>query len=109
MYNTLFILDHYSELHAQCSLLTHDELDPVLMGFLSSAMLDSDNVKDGRHQKPAKRRCLTISYMHHGVDVCKKTFLFLHSIEKDHSYRLLRTTIRWKDCKQGNIKTADVA
>ena len=66
--STLFTLDYYIELRAQCSLLTHDELDLVLMGFLSSTMLDSDNVKDGRHQKPAKRRRLTISYMHHGVD-----------------------------------------
>ena len=81
--STLFTLDYYIELCAQCSLLTHDELDLVLMGFLSSTMLDSDNVKDGRHQKPAKRRRLTISYMHHGVDVCKKTFLFLHGIGKD--------------------------
>ena len=81
--STLFTLEHYIEMRAQCSLLTHDELDLVLMGFLSSAILDSDEVKDGRHQKPAKRKRLTISYTHHGVDVCKKTFLFLYGIGKD--------------------------
>ena len=50
-----FYTYQYIELHVQCNLLTHDELDLVLMGFLSSAILDSDDVKDG--------------YMHHGVDV----------------------------------------
>ena len=79
----LFPLEHFIEMRAHCSLLTKDELDLVLMGFISSSMLDSDAVKDGRHQHPAKRRHITMAYKHHGVEVCKKTFLFLHGIGKD--------------------------
>ena len=53
------------------------------MGFISSAMLDSEAVIDGRHQNLAKHRRITMGYMHHGRDVCRKTFLFLHGIGKD--------------------------
>jgi len=62
--------------------LSKDELDLMLMGFISSAMFNSD-VKDGRHQNPAKRKHLTMAYKHYGVEVCRKTFLFLHGIGKD--------------------------
>jgi len=78
-----FPVEHFIERRAQCSFLTKDELDLVLMGFISSAMLDSDVVKDGRHVNPAKRRRLTMAYKHHGKEVCRKTFLFLHDIGKD--------------------------
>ena len=81
--STLFTLDYIIEMHAQCSLLSHDELDLVPMGFISSAMLDSDDISDGRHQKSAKRRRITISFKHHGHNVCKKTFLFLHGIGRE--------------------------
>ena len=79
----LFPLEHYIEMRAHCSFLTKDELDLALMGFISSAILDSETVKDGRHQHPAKRKRLTMTYKHHGMEVCRKTFLFLHGIGKD--------------------------
>ena len=78
-----FTVEHYVELRAQCGLLTHDELDLVLMGFTSSAMVDSNDIRDGRHQNPPKRKRLTMLYKHHGIDVCRKTFLFLYGIGKD--------------------------
>ena len=81
--STLFTLDYIIEMRAQCSLLSHDELDLVLMGFISSTMLDSDGIRDGRHQNSAKRRRVTMSFKHHGHNVCKKTFLFLHGIGND--------------------------
>ena len=54
------------------------------MGFVFLTMLDTEAVKNGRHLNPAKRRCVTMGYKHHGVNVCRKTFLFLHGIGKDH-------------------------
>ena len=53
---TLFTLDYIIDMCAQCSLLSHDELDLVLMGFIASAMLNSDSFRDGSHQNTAKRR-----------------------------------------------------
>ena len=47
--SSLFTLDYIIEMRAQHSLLSHDELDLVLMGFISSAMLDSDDIRNGRH------------------------------------------------------------
>ena len=79
----LFPLQHYIEMRAHCSFLTKGELDLVLMGFISSASLDSEAVKDGRHHNTAKRKRLTMTYKHHGMEICKKTFLFLHGIGKD--------------------------
>ena len=84
----LFSLEHFIEMRAQCSFLTKDELDLVLMGFISSSMLDSDAVKDGCHQHSAKRRRITMAYKHHGIEVCKKTFLFPHGIGKDHLWNI---------------------
>ena len=83
--SSLFTLDYIIEMCAQCNLLSHDELDLVLMGFISSAMLDSDGIKNGRHQNSAKQRSITICmlFKYHDHNVCKKTFLFLHGIDKD--------------------------
>ena len=102
--SSLFPLDHFIELCAQSSLLSHDELDLIIMGFISSAMLDSDSTKDGRHQNPAKRKRLTMSYKHHGVDVCKKTFLFCMALVRT-DYRLLKTATKRKGYRYENTKT----
>ena len=48
-----FPFEYYIQQRAQSSFLTKDELDLVLMSFVSSAMLDSKVVKDGRHLNPA--------------------------------------------------------
>ena len=87
--STLFTLDYIIDMRAQCSLLSHDELDLVLMGLIASAMLNSDSIRDGRHQNKAKRRRVTISFKHHGLNICKKTFLFLHGIGNNR-FRALR-------------------
>ena len=47
-------------------------------------MLDTDTVSNGCHQQPAKHRRVTMSFKHHGLEVCRVTFLFLHDIGKDH-------------------------
>lgn len=48
----------------------------ALMGFISSAILDSDVVKDGHHQNLANvPKCLTMRYKHHDLEVHRKTFL----------------------------------
>ena len=81
--SSLFTLDYIIEMHAQHSLLSHDELDLVLMEFISSAMLDSDGIRNGRHQNSAKWSSVTMLFKYHDHNVCKKTFLFLHGIGKD--------------------------
>ena len=100
--STLFTLDYIIEMRAQCSLLSHDEFDLVFMGFISSAMLDSDDIRDGRHQNSAKRRRITMSFKHHGHNVCKKTFLFLHGIGRER-LKAVRSIIRGNAYKCSNM------
>ena len=79
----LFSLEHYIQLRAQSSFLTRDELDLTLIGSIMSTMIKDDYVRDGRHKNPKKRKQITTSYMHHGHEIYKKTFTFLHGIGKD--------------------------
>ena len=60
-----------------------------LMGFIESSALIQDSIIDGRHSNPTKKRKrITMKYKHHGIDVCQKTFLFLHSVGKDKLHRV---------------------
>lgn len=81
--SSLFLLEHYIELRAQSSFLTRDELDLTLIGAIMSTLIHDDYVRDGRHKNPKRRKQTTTSYMHHGHEICKKTFTFLHGIGKD--------------------------
>lgn len=78
--STLFSLEHYIELRAQASFLTHDELDLVLMGSIMSTIM-TDDVAWCRH-KPTKRSRIRQHYMHNGHTVCKITFMFLYGVGK---------------------------
>ena len=78
--STLFSLEHYIELRAQASFLTHDELDLVLMGSIMSTIM-TDDIAWRRH-KPAKRSRIRQHYMHNGHTVCKTTFMFMHGVGK---------------------------
>ena len=78
--SSLFSMEHYLDLRAQASLLTHDELDLVLMGSVMSTIL-TDDVAWCRH-KPTKRSRIRQHYMHNGHTICKTTFMFLYGIGK---------------------------
>ena len=62
--SSLFLLDHYIDLHAQSSFLTHDELDLVLLGCIMCTVITNECIRDGCH-KPVKRRRTCIIFMHH--------------------------------------------
>lgn len=50
----LFSEEHYTELRAQASFLTHEQLDLVILGSIM-ATIRKDDISHGRH-KPAKRQ-----------------------------------------------------
>ena len=79
----LFSLEHYIQLRAQSSFLTRDEFDLTLIGSIMSTVIKDDYVRDSRHKNTKRRKQITTSYMHHGHEICKKTFTFLHDIGKD--------------------------
>ena len=51
--STQFSAEYIIEMRAQASLLTHDELDMVILGSLMTTLNRSENIVDGRH-KPKK-------------------------------------------------------
>lgn len=81
--SNLFSVDHYTELRAQSSFLTKDELDLALMGSIMCTVVKDDWVRDGRHKPTKRRKLTTMIYMHETHEVCKKTFTFLYGIGKD--------------------------
>ena len=62
--STLFPLEHYIDMHALVSLLSHHELDLLLLGSIMTTIENHDETSaHGRH-KPLKRKRITSHYMH---------------------------------------------
>ena len=79
--SSLFTVQHYTDLRAQASLLTHEQLDLVIMGsIMSTTNVTDDNIHG--HHRPAKRQKTCIGYMHNGRQLCRKTYNFLHGVGK---------------------------
>ena len=55
----LFMLKHYVDMHRQASLMTHQELDLVLLGALMTTL--HDHIACCRH-KPAKRTKISSTF-----------------------------------------------
>lgn len=88
--SSLFSVEHYIMLRAQCALLSRNELDMVILGSIMSTTLDDDHcVKDGRH-KSAKRSKASSNFMHHGYNVCKVTYAFLYGVGVNHRILAIR-------------------
>ena len=81
MESDLFSAQHYTDLRAQATLLTHEQLDLVIKGSIMSTTNASDDVIHGCH-KPAKRQITCIAHMYSGQQLCRKTYNFLHSVGK---------------------------
>ena len=88
--SSLFPLEHYVDMRGQASLMTHQELDLVLLGSLMTTIHDHDTtVARGRH-KPAKRAKITSHFMHNGYHVCINTFAFLFGIGANHRIKAMK-------------------
>ena len=72
-----FTIDHYLEFRGQCRELTRPELDMALLGQLSAFTFTSEVTV--RLPSDSRQKSYTI-FWHKGQKVCRKTFLFLHTI-----------------------------
>ena len=70
---TLFSRDHYESVQMQCSELTRNELDLVLLG---QALLSSDPDTAASNQ----RKRSNMAFYHGGARICRITFQKLHGI-----------------------------
>lgn len=76
-----FPSDYYISHRLQTADLTHNELDLVIMGSLTSVVNMGDNIKDGKH-KPVKRKHTFCNFHYNGHQVCQVTYRFLFGIRK---------------------------
>ena len=67
-------LDHYRSVRSQMAELSHDELDLAIMGQVMAGTFD-----DSTFLSKEKKKGYTF-FFHHGVRICQKTFLFVHTI-----------------------------
>ena len=84
----LFPLEHFVEMGSQASLITHQELDLVLMGLIMTTIHDT-TVARGRH-KPANRVNITSHFMHNGYHMCIHAFAFLFGIGANHRLKAIK-------------------
>ena len=66
-------LDHYWSVCSQMAELSHDELELVIMGQVMAGTFDDSSFLSKEMKKG-------YTYFHHGVRICQKMFLFLHTI-----------------------------
>ena len=79
-----FTAEYIHSYRCQCSELTRTELDMALLGqlaaFVNSSPITSHSTKH-RHTLASRQRSYML-YFHGGKRVCRKTFLFLHTISE---------------------------
>ena len=86
----LFPLEHFVDMCSQASVMTHQELDLVLMGSLMTTLHDHDTtVARGRH-KPVRRAKITSHFMHNRYHMCMHTFAFLFGIGTNHCIKAIK-------------------
>ena len=64
----------------QCAELSKAELDLVILGQIAALL--KDTTQTSAHRPSAERQRTTMVFHHHGVPICRETFLKLHSIGK---------------------------
>ena len=78
--STLFSEDHYADLRAQAAFLTHEQLNLVILGSIMATLNHEEECRSWSRHKPAKRQKTMMTYMHHGYNLCKATYNFLHGV-----------------------------
>ena len=78
--STSFSREHYEISRMQCAELSKAELDLVILGQIAALL--KDTTQTGAHRPSAERQRTTMVFHHHGVPICRETFLKLHSIGK---------------------------
>ena len=81
-------LDDYSDGRNNCLELSSLELDLVILGAIQSSLNYSSFSVSGRSENQRKRSRITFYY--HAKRICKKSFLFLHCINKNRLCSLVK-------------------
>ena len=78
----MFTAEYYTTYRADCQSLTCIELNMLLKGEIISHFNDSYMTSNSTHHRhlPQLRQVTSTTYYHRGVQICRKTFIFLHFI-----------------------------
>ena len=96
------LLDEFFESRNNWHELTSTELDLVILGAIQSSLNCNEVSISGRSHKHRKQTCM--SFYYHGKRICKKTFLFLHCLNKNRFFSLVKHYWR-TDCLCGWMET----
>ena len=73
----LFDKEYYNDTRNEAKALTRDELDMLLMAFVSVEQVVGPSHK---HAPKTRERAMVKTFYHHGKPICRDTFLALHGI-----------------------------
>ena len=88
--STLLSKETIERYRAESLELSRDELDLVILAQLQACrtMLDQPSLHCTHHERITER-CVT-TYYTHGIQICRKTFMFLHHVSKKRLENLIR-------------------
>ena len=78
----LFPVEHYRSFRSTFAELSHDELDLVVMGQVMAHTFQSATLLGHHSYSPTDRKITCTHFYHQGYRVCRRTFLFIHTIGK---------------------------
>ena len=87
--STLFTAEYYRDIRAQAALLSHEQLDMVILGSIMSTISTDEDIVHGRH-KIEKRSRYRTEHMHNGHQVCAATFAFLLGVGPKYKLQALK-------------------
>ncbi len=76
---TLFTKDHFIDVRDQCATLNRDELDMAILGQIMGNIYMDDMVGKRSSHTLVPRERARMSFTHHGMKICKATWLMLVS------------------------------
>ena len=81
-------LDDFVDCRSNCSELSSTELDLVILGAIQCSLNCHESSTSGRAEK--ERQNTRMAYYYHGKRICMRTFLFLHCLQKNRFYSLVK-------------------
>ncbi len=90
-----FLPEHYTRMREYAAELSWGELNMVIMGQVMALTCCESTVRKGPTHLVKQRERNTTFYYHHGLRVCRKTFLFLHGVGE---FRLKAVKASYRTC-----------
>ena len=81
-------IDDFVDCRSNCCELSSTELDLVILGAIQCLLNCHESSTSGRAEKG--RQNTRMAYYYHGKRICMRTFLFLHRLQKNQFFSLVK-------------------